>query len=94
MGNVYRFVGRHSVIGDREFTQIGQQAEFSEEEFLEVSQKAAFIPEGDFEALEISPADLARYGSAHYYGAIPQGFADAVEKAREIYRATRAALHG
>jgi peptidase E len=50
MDNVYRFVGRHSIIGDREFTQIGQQAEFSEAEFLEVSQKAAFIPDADFDS--------------------------------------------
>lgn len=92
MGNVYRFVGRHSVIGDHEFTQIGQQASFSEAEFLEVSQNAAFITDEQFAALEIPPADLAKYGSAHYYGAIPQEFADAVEKARDAWRAMRAAV--
>ncbi len=62
----YRFVGRHSVIGDREFSHVGAQAEFTEEEFLDVSQKVAFIPEEEFDALGFSPADLARYGSAHY----------------------------
>jgi hypothetical protein len=94
MENLYRFVGRHAVIGDREFTQFGAKAEFTEEDFLDIAKKCAFISEADFDALEISPADLARYGSAHYYGTIPQAFADKVEKAREIYRTMRAGFQG
>jgi hypothetical protein len=94
MDNAYRFVGRHSIVGDRDFNHFGQQADFSEDEFLEISEKSAFIPRAEFDALEIPADDIARFGSTHYSGAKPQAFLDAVESARDKYRAMRDALHG
>jgi len=91
--NVCRFVGRHTVIGDREFSEFGQKIELTPERFAEISKSAAFIPEADFAALELPADDLVKYGSVHYYGAKPQSFMDGVERAREIYRASHAALH-
>jgi hypothetical protein len=87
MHNTYVFVGLHTIIGDREYADFGAQADFTQEQFSEISKKAAFIPEADFNALEIPAEDLKKYGSVHFYGAKPQSFLDAVEAARDVYRA-------
>lgn len=83
-----RFVGGDfSLVGDREFDAVGQQATFSEQGFKDVVfGGAAFIPEEDFLRIGFTEQELETYGPAGQRFNPPQSFCDKLGAAHQVYR--------
>lgn len=82
-----RFVGKHSIVGDMEFSSFGQFTDMTKGQFIDtIRGGAAFIPEKAFEALDFSQEDLQRYCGEYYFGEVPEHVSLKIEAARELFR--------
>ncbi len=82
--------GDASMIGDREFDEVGQKAVFSEEGYREaVLGGAAFVPESEFRRIGFAPEELAAHGPVATRIDPPQIFCDKLARAQQVFRDIR-----
>lgn len=90
---ICKFVGVHCIMGEQEFTSIGQRVELSDEQYAEMlaahGRGGTFIPEEDFDVIfstEEDKINLAKYDRLTYFGQIPAKHEAKIEEARSKFR--------